>query len=311
MPTAAALSGGRVPTGGRTAAVLVRRRAQIPLLAEALLDAGLPVEVVGLGGLLATAGGRRRRGDAARSGRPPIRDSTGPAADRRPLAIGASDLAALSRRGRRLARGRAAAAAETSPAAEFSASPAQVSASDAADQGSLVEALDDLGPASDYSPDGYRRLAALSAEMRGLRRRLGGPLPELVADVEHVIGVDIEVAARADRARVGRAHLDRFLDEAARFAADADEATLGAFLAFLDAAEVEENGLEAGEVVVDAERVQVLTVHGAKGLEWDLVAVPGLVETVFPAEPRAVDWTRARQLLPTPAARRPRRPAGA
>ena len=125
-------------------------------------------------------------------------------------------------------------------------------------------------------------------------------MPELVAEVEHVTGVGVEVAARADRARVGRAHLDRFLDEAARFAADADEATLGAFLAFVDAAEVEENGLEAGEAVVAAERIQVLTVHGAKGLEWDLVAVPGLVETVFPAEPRAVDWTRTRQLLPTP-----------
>ena len=288
------------PTGGRTAAVLVRRRAQIPLLREALLDAGLPVEVVGLGGLLTTP----EVADVVATLRVLADHRSGPALARLLTGarwrLGASDLAALSRRARRLARGRAAVAPETSPAAVFSASPAEFSASDAVDQGSLVEALDDLGPATDYSPDGHRRLAALSAEMRGLRQRLGGPLPELVAEVEHVTGVGVEVAARADRARVGRAHLDRFLDEAARFAADADEATLGAFLAFVDAAEVEENGLEAGETVVAAERIQVLTVHGAKGLEWDLVAVPGLVETVFPAEPRAVDWTRTRHLLPTP-----------
>jgi DNA helicase II / ATP-dependent DNA helicase PcrA len=288
------------PTGGRTAAVLVRRRAQIPLLREALLDAGLPVEVVGLGGLLTTP----EVADVVATLRVLADHRSGPALARLLTGarwrLGASDLAALSRRARRLARGRAAVAAETSPAAGFSASPAEFSASDAEDQGSLIEALDDLGPATDYSPDGYRRLGALSAEMRGLRQRLGGPLPELVAEVEHVTGVGVEVAARADRARVGRAHLDRFLDEAARFAADADEATLGAFLAFVDAAEVEENGLEAGEAVVAAERIQVLTVHGAKGLEWDLVAVPGLVETVFPAEPRAVDWTRTRHLLPTP-----------
>ena len=62
---------------------------------------------------------------------------------------------------------------------------------------------------------------------------------------------------------------------AADFANEAGEATLTAFLAFLKAAEDEENGLDAGEIVVDTERVQVLTVHGAKGLEWDVVAVPG------------------------------------
>src|SRR5581483_7537070 len=46
--------------------------------------------------------------------------------------------------------------------------------------------------------------------------------------------------------------------------------------------------------------VQILTVHGAKGLEWDAVVVPGLVDDVFPAEPRSVNWARARQELPAP-----------
>src|SRR4249920_4084589 len=145
--------------------------------------------------------------------------------------IGPTDLAALSRRARWLARQRAEPVDGTEP-------------SDAvADPGSLVEALDDLGPPGAYSAEGYRRMSALSGELRELRQRLSGPLPELVADVEQTIGVGVEVAARADRARVGRAHLDRFLDEAAQFAADADEATLSAFLAFLDAAEDEENAL--------------------------------------------------------------------
>ena len=293
------------PAGGRTAAVLVRRRAQIPLIREALLDAGLPVEVVGLGGLLMTP----EVADVVATLRVLADHRSGPALARLLTGarwrIGASDLAALSRRARRLVRGRVAEAAlaKTATAGEECSSAIAAedfSASDTVDQASLVEALDDLGLATGYSLDGYRRLAALSAELRRLRQRLGGPLPELVAEVEQVTGVGVEVAARADRAQVGRAHLDRFLDEAGRFAADADEASLGAFLAFVDAAEIEENGLEAGEAVVAPERIQVLTVHGAKGLEWDLVAVPGLVEKVFPAEPKAVDWTRTRQLLPAP-----------
>src|SRR5262249_10474252 len=147
------------------------------------------------------------------------------------------------------------------------------------------------------------------------------------ADVERMIGIDVEVAARADRTAIGRVHLDRFLDEAARFAADADEATLTAFLAFLDAAEVEENGLESGEVAVEKERVQILTVHGAGGgaggvgggggavgrdggRAWPgrgarggggaVGPAPGRAPGVSPADPKSVDWTRARQLLPAP-----------
>src|SRR6476661_1602676 len=71
------------PAGGRTAAVLVRRRAQIPLIREALLAAGRS----GRPGRLAyDSGGRGRGGDPARSGRPPIRAGIGPVIDGRPVA---------------------------------------------------------------------------------------------------------------------------------------------------------------------------------------------------------------------------------
>jgi DNA helicase-2/ATP-dependent DNA helicase PcrA len=262
-----------LPVGARTAAVLVRRRSQLKPIADALHDAGLPVEIVGLGGLLTTpevvdvVATLRVLADV-KAGGALMRLLTGAR-----WRIGPRDLATLSRRAAWLA---------------------------APDPGSLVEALDDLGRAEWYSPDGYRRLSRLSGELRQLRRRLLAPLAELVADVERVTGVGIEVEAIADRARVGRVHLDRFLDVAADFAAEAGDNSLRAFLAFLEAAENEEHGLEAGEVVVEAERIQLLTVHGAKGLEWDIVAVPGLVDGVFPSPSRSNNWTTARQELPGP-----------
>lgn len=109
------------------------------------------------------------------------------------------------------------------------------------------------------------------------------PLPELVTTAEHVLGLDIEVAAqRPGPVGEARRNLDELTAVAARFAGDAENRTLGAFLAWLDAALDEERGLDAGEPEPDPSAVQVMTVHAAKGLEWDVVVVPGLVEGTFP-----------------------------
>ncbi|WP_375476784.1 UvrD-helicase domain-containing protein [uncultured Jatrophihabitans sp.] len=278
-----------LPAGARTAAVLVRRRAQLPALADALRDAGLPVEIVGLGGLLTTpevvdvVATLRVLGDHKPSAAL-MRLLTGAR-----WRVGPRDLAVLRDRARWLVRD-----PDLPPAASSAAD------ADEPEAASLVEALDDLGPAQRYSAAGHARMSRLAGELRRLRRRLGAPLAELVAEVEHTIGVDIEVAARPDRAQVGRVHLDRFLDVAAEFAAEAGDDSLRAFLGYLEAAEDEENGLEAGDSVVAAERVQLLTVHGAKGLEWDVVAVPGLASGIFPGEPKGVNWARARHELPGP-----------
>src|SRR5262249_2630091 len=140
----------------------------------------------------------------------------------------------------------------------------------------LAEALDDLGSSGLYSAEGYRRMALLRDELRSLRDRLDPSPPDLVADVAQTIGLDVEGAVRASAtttAGLARAHLDALGDVAARFAAETEGGTLSALLAYLAAAEEEERGLEPGEVEVVDGAVQILTVHAAKGLEWDVVAV--------------------------------------
>ncbi|WP_433066261.1 ATP-dependent helicase [Dactylosporangium sp. CS-033363] len=271
-------------------AVLVRTRAQIPALENALRSRGLPVEVVGLGGLLDTPEVRdvvstmRVLADPA-EGAALLRILTGPR-----WRIGPRDLVALYRRARSLAAAR-----------RTGDSAAEPELADRLDEAVLVEALDDLGDPERYSEEGHRRFVRLGTELRALRRRLDQPLPDLVADLERVTGLDVEVAARPGDAGLARGHLDAFSNIAARFASESEGATLSAFLAFLAAAENEERGLAPGEVEVVDGAVQILTAHAAKGLEWDVVAVAGLCADVFPGPSNAGDhWLRGLGVLPFP-----------
>jgi DNA helicase II / ATP-dependent DNA helicase PcrA len=272
-----------------TTAVLVRTRAQIPPLETALRSAGLPVEVVGLGGLLDTPEVRdvvstlRVLADPG-EGAALLRLLTGPR-----WRIGPRDLVALYRRARSLARERR---------LHVGTEP---ELADALDEAVLVEALDNLGAPERYSIEGWKRFTALRDELRALRQRLDQALPDLLADIERTTGLSVEVAARAGDAGLARAHLDAFGDIAARFAAESEGPTLSAFLAYLAAAENEERGLAPGDVEVVEGAVQILTAHAAKGLEWDLVAVVGLTDGVWPGRTMASDhWLQGLGVLPFP-----------
>ena len=295
-------------------AVLCRKRSQFVPLRHAIEARGIPVEVVGLGGLLVVpevqdvVATLRVLHDAGASDAL-ARLLTGPR-----WRIGPRDLVALGRRARALARGegdRPAAPAgppghpghEDQDAAD---ALAEAITDLTAETGSLVEALDDLGEPGAYSRVGYARMHVLAGELRRLRAHIGRPLADLTAEAERVLGLDIEVAARPGVDPVAaRADLDAFTDVADAFTGEGvsgAEPTLGAFLAYLAAAQQEEFGLETGRVG-ESDSVKLLTVHAAKGLQWPAVFVPGLAmgerSQVFPARPRvSTRWTENPRLIP-------------
>ncbi|HWG13162.1 MAG TPA: ATP-dependent DNA helicase [Streptosporangiaceae bacterium] len=286
-------------------AILCRKRSQFPALRRALEARDIPVEVVGLGGLLTVpevqdvVATLRVLNDAAGSDSL-VRLLTGPR-----WRIGPRDLVALGRRARALARADQAGAqsqVEQTPADDADAL-AEALTDLTTDAGSLVEALDDLGDAAAYSHHGFTRFRILAGELRTLRGQLGRPLPDLIGEVERTLGLDIELASRPGADPLtARADLDAFTDAADGFAGSREDSTLGAFLAYLSAAETEEFGLETGRVG-ETDSVKLATVHTSKGLQWAAVLVPGLAagerSQVFPARPRlSTRWTDNPRLLP-------------
>jgi DNA helicase-2/ATP-dependent DNA helicase PcrA len=286
-----------------TAAVLVRRNADAAPIADALRTRGIPVEVVGLAGLLsvpevADVVAMLRLVADPTAGAAAMRVLTGPR-----WRLGGRDLAALWRRAVALgADGRGGEA----PSPESIA----MAAAGECDTACLADAISDPGPAGSYSTAGYRRITALAAELRTLRGHLGHSLPDLVAEVRRALGIDCEARAAAGVSAgwTGAEHLDAFADVVAGYAERTGAVTtagvpatptIAGLLAYLDAAEAVENGLPPAPTTVARDRVQVLTVHSAKGLEWQVVAVAHLSGGIFPSTASRSTWlTDAAELPP-------------
>lgn len=282
-------------------AVLARRRTDFARLHRALIDHDVPVEVVGLGGLLEMP----EVADVVAvlsllvdptANAAAIRVLTGPR-----WRIGVRDLAALGRRAARLATWSGEEPGHAAGGSGVAAALRQVTdAADPVDVASLLDAIDSPGPPEAYSEAARERLTALRDELHLLRGLVGQPLVELVTEVVHTIGLDVEIEAEVERVAVARAaNLAAFVDHAARFTGLDGESDLPAFLAFLAAAADADDGLDVG-AVSSADTVKLMTVHKAKGLEWDVVAVPGLVSDVFPAMRGRTPWTKGAHVLPFP-----------
>ena len=161
--------------------------------------------------------------------------------------------------------------------------------------GSIVDALDFLAHAREehtalahFSEIGLARLRDAGQVVARLRARVALSLPDLVSLVEQELRLDIEVVANEDRP-LGGAPMEALFDAIDGYLALDDASTrvgseLNGFLAWLRAAEEREDLAPRPE---DPEpgTVQILTIHGAKGLEWDLVAVPRLVADELPMKP--------------------------
>jgi DNA helicase-2/ATP-dependent DNA helicase PcrA len=268
---------------GKKCAVLMRKRSSMALFVEKLQQQGIEVEVVGLGGLLelpeivdlVCALKVVQRAD---SGTELIRLLTGAR-----WRIGIKDIDRLFVMARKLS------------------GPRQEGVFH--DQITIVEALDlvlnqKLELLQEFSEETLRRLQEAATLFQNLRSATALPLTDFVRLCAEELWLDIELRANPKLANP-LAQLQSFYEIVAGFGSGSAGALLGQFLNWLDYATSKER-FEIPKVNPGAGVVQVLTVHAAKGLEWDYVAVPNLVEDDFPSKPRSVSGWLSSAELPYP-----------
>jgi DNA helicase II / ATP-dependent DNA helicase PcrA len=282
-----------------TFAVLVRNRKQIPDIESALRARKIPVEVIGVGGLIyipeiADIVAMMKVISDPDAGASLMRHLTGPR-----LNLGAFDIAGLGKYAKERSRSLKTGSRYLVKVIE-EGNPDQL---DSEDQfaGSIIDALDEIqsAPKDYFSPVGYQRLVRFAADLRRLRGRAGGQITDLIVEIEEYLTIESEVSLR-DGSQTGRRNIDRFLDEASKYERAGGNAR--EFLEWLDVASKEEGGLKIGAPDVRSDVVQILTVHMAKGAEWNVVAIPGLAVRNFPSESakNPENWLTNEAFIPFP-----------
>ena len=281
----------------RSGAMLFRARREMDYFAEVLRAHGVRAHVLGLGGLLSTpevadvVSVLRVVHDPA-AGSELVRLLSGAR-----YRVGARDLQAL-------AGGASWRATHDWAQKAISADlRGKLRASVAGDEGSsLVDALDFLGTAPDshsqfagFSELGRARVQSAGRQLAWLRSRAGLPLLDFVRLIEQEFLLDIELIAN-EANDLGLANLYSFHDTVAAFLDSDEQGTLASFLRWLTRAELQDD-LGPRAEFSEQGTVQLLTIHGAKGLEWDFVAIPNLEEKSLPAASRETSgWLRFGEL---------------
>ncbi|MDP4756112.1 MAG: ATP-dependent helicase [Aquiluna sp.] len=260
-------------------AVLFRSKSAMGIFAQELSLAGLQIEVTGLSGLTETPevidliSALRVMIDPD-AGVYLMRLLAGPR-----FRISARDLAKLHLWARRLSR------------LKKTGFDAPVTIIEALDQLRWQRNLSDL----ELSETALERMRAAAELLHNMRQNSSLNLTELAWLVVRELELDIELYAYS-KAKNPLANLQAFISRISDYEQSSQRPSLRGLITWLEYA-LEHETFELPKSGAKAGVIQLMTVHASKGLEWDLVAVAGLVDGSFPVGSRdAAGWLSAGKL---------------
>ncbi len=252
-------------------AILFRKNRHIGPVRDALLDAGVPIQVVSLGGLLDV---------------PEVAELHAWLR----ILYDPDDSAALARilLGSKFRLG----LGDLAPLSLWVRAHRDVERRDDEPRLAILEAIEQLEAVDGLSREAVVRLERFRALYRVLLIAAQGE--SLVELSRHILGeleAWTEIDAMEDHAALSaRLNLYRFLDLTESWSPLEGRPSLGAFLGYLALLTDERVVDELDTATVSSEEaVSLLTVHRAKGLEWDMVILPAVTKGTFPAYSQGFD----------------------
>lgn len=149
------------------------------------------------------------------------------------------------------------------------------------------------------SPEAIARCQEFADELDELRSHLGEPLFDFVSRVVRAAGLDQQARVNATSSSEDLEGLAGFSSVVAEFSAAVQAPSLSGLLAWLESASRADEEVQLDLPAPDPDTVRVMTVHGSKGLQFDSVIMPCVVEGIFPTA-WSGSWLTDSKTVPRP-----------